>query len=61
MLTLFLSNSPLECDSDAVYLLNPTNVAEILTKLKYESKVLFKHPMDEQKNTMKLEDRVQQW
>eukprot|EP00957_Ditylum_brightwellii_P173248 13188799-Ditylum_brightwellii.AAC.1 len=26
-----------------------------------DSKVSFKHPMDEEKNTMKLKDRVQQW
>ena len=61
MLNVYLGNSPIECRSGVVYLLNPTNIAEVIRDLKFDSKVSFKHPSDNKRNTLNLEDRVNQW
>ena len=61
MLNVYLGNSPIECRSGVVYLLNPTNIAEVINDLKSESRVSFKHPSNNKRNTLNLEDRVNQW
>eukprot|EP00957_Ditylum_brightwellii_P017672 1331325-Ditylum_brightwellii.AAC.1 len=38
MLYVYLGNSPLECRSGVVYLLSPTNIAEVMNDLKSESR-----------------------
>eukprot|EP00957_Ditylum_brightwellii_P021012 1583961-Ditylum_brightwellii.AAC.1 len=50
MLNVYLGNSLLECRSGVVYLLNPTNIAEVINDLKYESRVSFKHSSNKNKN-----------
>eukprot|EP00957_Ditylum_brightwellii_P001585 124041-Ditylum_brightwellii.AAC.1 len=49
MMNVYLGNSPLECISGAVYLLNPTNIVEVINDLKSESRVSFKHPSNKGK------------
>jgi len=53
MLNVYLGNSPIECRSGVVYLLNPTNIAEVINDLKSESRVSFKHPSNKKKKLFK--------